>query len=132
MPEPRPSLSGHPMYYDRDGAPCDFETWVALMEREDRQVGLDQVDEDTVVSTVYLGIDLMPVRWVYGLDDDGLPTIPAMVYETAILSRDGDVYIHHRAPTEEIARRAHAEAIEQARAGHHKSQRDGNQDEQAP
>lgn len=78
-------------YYDRGGQPISLWAWAQLMEAESNVVKQDRLQDGTVVSTVWLGLD----HRVFG---DGLP----LIFETMVFPTAGDWHEQecHRYSTE--------------------------------
>ena len=89
------------MYYDRSGKPITTHEWCKRLESE-RRVALTELEPDTRVSTVWLGLE-------HGSDSDGLP----LIFETMVF-RGKDSWSDvdsNRYATEEQARAGHAEMV---------------------
>lgn len=86
------------LYYDPDGNPIDRDTWYErVLNQDDTRVALDR-NGSTIVSTVWLGIDLGGA-----FRHDG----PPLIYETMVFSDDEFDGRCERTPTRDAAKLAH-------------------------
>lgn len=89
-------LDGH------NPVPTDLQGWARWYEKADRNVARDTVGDDTLVSTVFLGLDH---NWGMG---------PPLLFETMIFGGPHDQY-QERCSTWEQAEAMHAKALELVR-----------------
>jgi hypothetical protein len=82
---------------------ADAMKWATAFEdREKRRVGLDELDDGTVISTVFLGLNH---AWGEG---------PPLIFETMAFPEGGDEALCWRYSTYEQAERGHRFAVETA------------------
>lgn len=88
------------LWFDRNGKPLASLEAAKLMEdKKYRTVGYERLDDGTVISTVWLGIN-------HAFTNDRL-----LIFETMVLGPDGDAVEQRRYSTEADAERGHRQAL---------------------